>query len=416
LKEIHFQAFWERQTHRKKSFKTLCGKEIILIHPGIPNAGSGPDFECGIIKIDNILLAGNIELHINRDDFFKHKHQTNQAYSNLLLHVFLEKGSKQEQIPGVAFELCLEDNEIESSKSANSGSILKKLYCFEEIHQIEHWKIDQVKKMMLKKRLELRHEHVHKILIYCRRDWQLAYLMMSARAMGAETNSEEFEQLLRRHSAKEIFVKRTRTEELQKLFSTQLLQRNESIHSYPITTFTYSTNFKAGSPASLILLRTGRIRPAVKPTKMLRSFLHLLPLFTDGFHVYTEKQNGIEAIDFLHKKIAEILKTCNIQSKQSNSTMKTLAARLMVNSIVPMIYSYGLEMNNARYLTWAKNQLALMESENNFITRIFSNAGVFCENASESQAILNLYKTLCLNGNCENCPIKHHEKIVNLSL
>jgi len=105
LKEIHFQAFWERQTQRKKSFKTLCGKEIILIHPGIPNAGSGPDFECGIIKIDNILLAGNIELHINRDDFFQHKHQTNQAYSNLLLHVFLEKGSNQEQIPGVALEL-----------------------------------------------------------------------------------------------------------------------------------------------------------------------------------------------------------------------------------------------------------------------------------------------------------------------
>jgi hypothetical protein len=46
-----------------------------------------PDFLNATVKIDEITLVGNIELHIHASDWNKHKHSSDLQYNNIVLHV-----------------------------------------------------------------------------------------------------------------------------------------------------------------------------------------------------------------------------------------------------------------------------------------------------------------------------------------
>jgi len=63
------------------------GEFISIIKTGSYNTNSGPDFFNALIKIGTTSWAGNIEIHVNASDWFRHKHQSNPAYDNIILHV-----------------------------------------------------------------------------------------------------------------------------------------------------------------------------------------------------------------------------------------------------------------------------------------------------------------------------------------
>ena len=84
--------------------KTLTGsrKETIYIqHPGQQNYDSGPDFFNGNINIDGTLWAGNIEIHTMSSDWYRHGHQNDPHYDNIILHVVYEDDKPVRRKSGV---------------------------------------------------------------------------------------------------------------------------------------------------------------------------------------------------------------------------------------------------------------------------------------------------------------------------
>ncbi|MBK9487040.1 MAG: DUF2851 family protein [Chitinophagaceae bacterium] len=68
---LHF--IWQNKLFNTKELKTLNGSELQILDFGKYNTDGGPDFWNAKIKIDDIILIGNIELHIYASDWKLHK-------------------------------------------------------------------------------------------------------------------------------------------------------------------------------------------------------------------------------------------------------------------------------------------------------------------------------------------------------
>ena len=84
-KLLHY--IWQHQYYQKNNLFTDEGESLIVIKQGTYNNNQGPDFLNASVRINNILLAGNIEIHINSSDWKLHQHQTDANYNNVILHI-----------------------------------------------------------------------------------------------------------------------------------------------------------------------------------------------------------------------------------------------------------------------------------------------------------------------------------------
>ncbi len=69
--------------------KALDGREVTIISPGWWNTSAGPDFLNAVYSDENGSIAkGNVELHINKNDWKRHGHEGDKNYEDIAIHVF----------------------------------------------------------------------------------------------------------------------------------------------------------------------------------------------------------------------------------------------------------------------------------------------------------------------------------------
>ena len=86
--EKHVQAIWFEQKYIK-NLKTPLGESIEVLSPGIWNAEAGPDFLKAHIKVNQIDIFGDIEIHTSSDHWFHHRHHLDKNFNQVILHVCL---------------------------------------------------------------------------------------------------------------------------------------------------------------------------------------------------------------------------------------------------------------------------------------------------------------------------------------
>ena len=87
MKEDFLHFVWKEQLFNSSDLKTTDGRELTIVDNGKYNFESGPDFFNCRIKLDGIVWAGNIEIHVRASDWYRHNHQEDHAYHNVILHV-----------------------------------------------------------------------------------------------------------------------------------------------------------------------------------------------------------------------------------------------------------------------------------------------------------------------------------------
>ena len=78
---------WKHKMLPLQEMKTTKGLHIEVIDSGLHNMNSGPDFFNAKIKIDDTLWVGNVEIHDKASDWYLHKHDKDERYNNVILHV-----------------------------------------------------------------------------------------------------------------------------------------------------------------------------------------------------------------------------------------------------------------------------------------------------------------------------------------
>src|SRR4051812_15283551 len=87
LKEDLLQFIWKHKLLRPGEMHSHDGQKIEVVQSGEQNLNAGPDFSNSQVRINGLLMAGNVEIHVKTSDWLKHKHQSDKSYDNLILHV-----------------------------------------------------------------------------------------------------------------------------------------------------------------------------------------------------------------------------------------------------------------------------------------------------------------------------------------
>ncbi len=77
----------------------------------------------------------------------------------------------------------------------------------------------------------------------------------------------------------------------------------------------------------------------------------------------------------------------------------------MINTVIPMLFAYGVYKKQDRYQQKALSWLEQMSSEKNGIIREFSQYGIEAKTAYDTQALIQLRKNYCSQKHCLRCAI-----------
>ena len=77
-KLLHY--VWKHKIFPLKELRTTTGQSVEVIDTGLANLHAGPDFFNAKIKLDGVLWVGNIELHYQSSDWYRHHHDTDSVY------------------------------------------------------------------------------------------------------------------------------------------------------------------------------------------------------------------------------------------------------------------------------------------------------------------------------------------------
>lgn len=85
-----FQKIWLKGTFDDRDLVSTCGRKLNIVQRGKWNLLGGPDFKQARIKFDDGQdIVGDIELHLDAQDWASHRHAFDPAYDRVMLHVVL---------------------------------------------------------------------------------------------------------------------------------------------------------------------------------------------------------------------------------------------------------------------------------------------------------------------------------------
>lgn len=90
MKEDFLHYIWQYQEFDKAGLIASSKEKVQVISVGLHNADAGPDFLNARMQLDGILWSGAVEIHIRSSDWYRHQHEQDQAYNNVVLHVVWE--------------------------------------------------------------------------------------------------------------------------------------------------------------------------------------------------------------------------------------------------------------------------------------------------------------------------------------
>ena len=85
--ELLLHYCWKHKLFPLKDLVTTDGKTVDVIDPGLSNSNAGPAFFNAKMKIGGTLWVGNVEIHDRSSDWYRHGHDSDAAYNNVILHV-----------------------------------------------------------------------------------------------------------------------------------------------------------------------------------------------------------------------------------------------------------------------------------------------------------------------------------------
>ncbi len=88
--ETEIQNLWEKFLSKERFFRSIGGAKIKVLFPGERNLFGGPDFKNAVVEIDGAQFRGDVEIHKDVEDWYKHGHHKDTNYDRVVLHVVLK--------------------------------------------------------------------------------------------------------------------------------------------------------------------------------------------------------------------------------------------------------------------------------------------------------------------------------------
>lgn len=413
MNEDFLQFIWKQNLFSKVNLFSTKGNAIEILDVGKQNFDAGPDFFDARVKIDNVLWAGNIEIHLKSSLWYSHCHDKDSAYDNVILHVVLKDDASvvlenDRIIPCIemSFTPKLLDNYQKLMSSA------KWIPCFDEISTIQSFFVRNWLDRMLLERLERKSNEIQDILEQNNNSWEETFYQVLARYFGMKVNADPFQQLARSIPMKFLARQKNSLYQLEALLFGQsgLFEKFNCEDKY-LEGLKFEYKFLSNKYQLKPLLsgqwKWLRLRPSNFPTIRIAQFASLVHNSQSLFSQILSA-NSIEEISSLLNCQASIYWTSHYQfGVVSNEKLKAFGQSsidgLIINCVVPILFLYGRVNDSQKWKDQACDMLIKVSPEKNSITQKWKACGVEVKSAYHSQALLQLKSNYCDLANCLQC-------------
>ena len=412
MTERLLQYIWQFQHFNKQELTLQNGDSFRVIHPGLYNTDQGPDFLEAKIRIGNTLWAGHVELHIKTSDWVKHAHQTDRNYDNVILHVVWQH---DQDIPGNNIPVFTLQERVSKfllqkySDLMNSSSFIP---CGHQSANVSGIIWLNWKERLLVERLQRKSATIFTYLQQNNYHWEETFWWLLARNFGIRVNAESFEALARSLPVTILARHKNQVHQLEALLLGQAgLLEEDFEDSYPqmlkkeYLFLKHKYNLQPVPQAVHFL----RMRPSAFPTIRLAQ---LAMLVNNSSHLFStikettsiekiKKMLSVTANDFWHYHYT----FKDVSAFKPKNTGEQMINNIIINTIVPVIFSYGYLYNEQPYKDRAINWMRDVDAEINSITSGFTGFGIENRNAFDSQALIELKTGYCDKRKCLDCSI-----------
>jgi hypothetical protein len=415
MKEEFLQFIWEHHLFTSDQLQTVDGRPLQILSTGRPNFDSGPDFFNARIKIGETTWAGNIEIHQKSSHWMLHKHDEDEAYSNVILHV-VEHFDKpvivnQQELP--TLELKYRPEILESFEQLLKSK--KWIACEEKLPNVDAFILRFWYSSLMIERLQSKTEAILEILQQNTNNWNETFYQLLARNFGMKINSLPFELLARSLPLQILAKHKNSLFQIEALLfgSSGLLNEVLLGDDYFLSlrneySFLYKKYNLSGVDAHL--WKFMRLRPVNFPTIRIAQLASLIHQSSALFSRILEIEDLEELRELFNITASEYWNTHYQFNKTSRENKPkhigdSFFQNLVINTISPLLFVYGDQHLSQAMKDRALNFLEKLSPESNQITDKWAELGIDSRSAFESQALIHLKKQYCENKKCLHCQI-----------
>ncbi|HBL75320.1 MAG: hypothetical protein A2W90_20535 [Bacteroidetes bacterium GWF2_42_66] len=414
MKEDFLHFIWKNRLFSKSNIKTVSGEKLEIISTGTHNFDSGPDFFNAKIRIGNTIWAGNVEIHTKASDWYLHRHNEDDAYNNVILHV-VETADREVLVNGKVLP-CLVLNYPAKLKE-NYLLLLQSeqwIACEDRFRLIDPFEVKFWSGALLSERLLSKTGEIRFILQQNKNDWNETFYQLLARNFGMKTNALPFELLAKATPLNILGKHKNNLFQIEALLFGQSGLLNEELigddyflklrEEYSFLYKKYKLN-----PIEAHLWKFMRLRPVNFPTIRISQFAQLICKSTALFSKILETESLKTLELFFDVESSEYWANHYRFNKASAKIPKRLGSsafqNIVINTIAPVLFIYG-DINEKHELKdRALRFLDELPAESNSIIDGWEKLEIRAKSAFESQALLQLKNGYCKNKKCLDCRI-----------
>jgi hypothetical protein len=412
---IHF--VWKFQHFRRSGLKTDTGLPIVVFETGYENKDAGPDFKSAKIKIGEMVWNGHIEIHTKASDWRRHKHQQDQAYDNVILHVVWSNDEVVKRNDGTTIPTMEIKNLVDSDLILRYRKLLtpaSEILCSSYLPHISTLTAYGMMDKALTARLETKSGIILRDIALTDNNWEEIAWRLVARNFGFRTNADAFGDLaktlpiniLKKESNNLLTVEAM-------LFGQAGLLDEKPVDDYSQTLQTEYL-FKARKYGLERRLHRHqwkflRLRPANFPTIRIAQLAKLVSANPSLFSLFTaqlppkELKNAfaVHQSAYWHKHYDFNKPSKTVIGNLGLSSIENI----LINTAVPLLFAYGIYKDNDELKERSVNLLSEIRAENNRIIRKWKDAGLAAKSAFDSQALIGQFHDFCKKKRCLQCQV-----------
>lgn len=395
MQEQLLQFIWQYNLYRPDVLKTSDGERIQVIQPGRFNTDAGPDFQEARIRIGELLLVGNVEIHVRTSDWERHGHQHDKAYSNLILHVVYEHDISA--LPGGIAVLQLKEHipafVLEQYTHLIQTTAL--LSCAHQLYQVKDLVRESWLSRLLVERLEQRFTDWQDELAQAGNDWRTLLYWRMASNFGFKINSTAFllmvQSLPLQHLNKQHSLLQIEALLFGQAGMLDVMFEDEYPRSLQLE-YRYLKQKYQLQAIPVHLWKFMRLRPANFPTIRIAQFAALVH---QSLHLFTRigtAKNRDELVSLLDVTASSYWdRHYRFEDGNHKSSPKKLGTasieNIIINTIAPVQFLYYHVQGMQPESEQALQLLEALPAEENKVLRLWNKHGWTAVSAAQSQAL-----------------------------
>ncbi len=416
IKEDFLHYLWKYKLFNFSKLKSANDENIQIINVGMHNRNSGPDFFNAQIIIEEQLWAGNVEIHIKSSDWYVHKHEKNNDYDNVILHVVWDNDMPIFRRNNSQVTVLILSNYVNENFILNYRKLFSQkqvwIHCENGIHNTNNFLWKHWKEQLYVERLHQKSTQIVDFLDASKNDWEAVLFKLLAKNFGLKVNQGAFMNMANSFNFSIVRKNRNNITQLEALFFGQsgMLEKEIQDNYYQNLQKEYQflqVKYKI-FPIYSNEVKFFRLRPNNFPTIRISQLVMLYVTHQNLFSKLMSIDTINDYYDLLCVSTSKYWEThftfTNLSVKRKKPITKSFVDLLLINTIIPLKFVYQKSLGKLDEEKIIQLMLQL-KPEKNAIIEKFNMLEVKSDNALETQALLQLKKEYCVRQKCLQCAI-----------